>query len=162
MPNTLIDQNVPSVNLFERLNGDNLSHTTDALFSGQKVVLFAVPAAYTPTCSNKHLPGYEGAYEQFIALGVDRVICLSVNDAWVMEAWGELLGINKVQLIGDGNANFTQALELQQDLSKAGFGVRSKRYSMFVNNGVIEQAFVETQGFEVSDAQTMLDYLQVG
>ncbi|HCH24397.1 MAG TPA: peroxiredoxin [Oceanospirillaceae bacterium] len=160
MPSTLIDENVPSVTLNERLDGENLSHTTAQLCAGQKVVLFAVPAAYTPTCSNKHLPGFEAAYEEFKQLGVDRVICLSVNDAWVMSAWGEFLGIKKVQLLGDGNADFTQALGLQQDLSKAGFGLRSKRYSMFINDGVIEQAFVETKGFEVSDAQTMLDYLQ--
>ena len=160
MPTTLIGQNVPSVTLYERLDGENLSHTAEELFGGQKVVLFAVPAAYTPTCSNKHLPGFEAAYDQFKGLGIDRVICLSVNDAWVMSAWGETVGVNKVQLLGDGNAEFTQALGLQQDLSKAGFGLRSKRYSMFVNDGVIEQDFVETQGFEVSDAQTMLDYLE--
>ena len=159
MTDALNGQKVPSTTLYERLNGENLNHTSDELFSGQEVVLFAVPAAYTPTCSNKHLPGSEAAYEQFKQLGVDRVICLSVNDAWVMEAWGESVGVNQVQLLGDGNAEFTQALGLQQDLSKAGFGLRSKRYSMFINDGVIEQDFVETQGFEVSDAQTMLDYL---
>ena len=150
---------IPSATLYERINGENLVHSTDDLFAGQKVVMFAVPAAYTPTCSNKHLPGFEQAHEQLQAQGVDRVICLSVNDAWVMDAWGQNVGVSKVQMIADGNAELTKALGMDQDLSKAGFSIRSKRYSMLLNDGNIEKVFLETSGFEVSDAQTMLDYL---
>lgn len=150
---------IPSATLYERINGENLVHSTDALFAGQKVVMFAVPAAYTPTCSNKHLPGFEQAYDEFVAQGIDRIICLSVNDAWVMDAWGQNVGVSKVQMIADGNAELTKALGMDQDLSKAGFSIRSKRYSMLVNDGNIEKVFLETSGFEVSDAQTMLAYL---
>ncbi len=151
--------NIPAATLYQRVNGQNQVHASQDLFSGQKVVLFAVPAAFTPTCSNKHLPGYEQAYAELTALGVDRVICLSVNDGWVMDAWGQAVGVNKVQMMADGNAEFTLALGMHQDLSKSGFATRSKRYSMLVIDGQIEKMFAETSGFEVSDAQTMLEYL---
>jgi len=157
---TMTGQQVPAVNLYERRAGDSSVYTTAELFAGQTVVLFAVPAAYTPTCSNKHLPGFEAAFDELQQCGVDRVICLSVNDAWVMEAWGEQVGANKVQMLADGNAQFTTAMGLDQDLSQAGFGVRSKRYSMLVCDSKIDKMFIEDKGFEVSDAQTMLDYLK--
>ena len=142
--------------------------TSADIFKGQKVVLFSLPGAFTPTCSSTHLPRYEELYDEFKALGVDKIVCLSVNDAFVMFQWGKALGANKVFMLPDGNGEFTRKMGMLVDKSNLGFGMRSWRYSMFVDDGVIEKMFVEpefddncpTDPFEVSDADTMLAYLK--
>lgn len=142
--------------------------TTDELFKGKRIVLFALPGAFTPTCSSTHLPGYEELFEQIRAQGVDNVICLSVNDAFVMFKWGKDLGASKVFLLPDGSAEFTRKMGMLVAKDNLGFGLRSWRYSMVVNDKKIEQMFVEpgfadncpSDPFEVSDAKTMLAYLK--
>jgi len=128
------------------------------LFADRKVVLFALPGAFTPTCSAKHLPGFIEAAADFKEKGVDDIICLSVNDAWVMDAWGKAQGAQgKVTMVGDGNAELSRAMGFASDMSKSGFGERSIRYAMVVDNGVVTHLNVEApRKFEVSDAQTML------
>lgn len=142
--------------------------TTDALFGGRNVVLFALPGAFTPTCSSTHLPRYEELYDQFRDLGVDEVVCLSVNDAFVMYQWGQAQGVKNVCLLPDGNGEFSRKMGMLVDKSNLGFGMRSWRYSMYVEDGEIRQVFVEpdyadncpTDPFEASDADTMLAYLR--
>lgn len=138
------------------------------LFAGKKVVLFALPGAFTPTCSSAHLPGYEASYKEFKKLGVDEVYCLSVNDAFVMNQWGKHQKAKKVKLIPDGSGEFTRAMGMLVKKNNLGFGERSWRYSMYVEDGVIKKMFVErgfgdnspNDPFDVSDAKTMLTYLQ--
>jgi len=142
--------------------------TTADIFSGKKVVLFALPGAFTPTCSTSHLPAYEKHFEEFKALGVDQVVCLSVNDAFVMYQWGKDQGAKNVFLLPDGSGEFSRKMGMLVDKGNLGFGMRSWRYSMFVNDGNIEKVFAEadfsdncpTDPFEVSDAATMLNYLK--
>lgn len=142
--------------------------TSEDIFKGKKVVLFALPGAFTPTCSSTHLPGYEKHFEEFKKLGVDEIICLSVNDAFVMFKWGKDLGAKNVTLLPDGNGEFTRQMGMLVKKENLGFGMRSWRYSMFVDNGEIKKMFVEPEfsddcpndPFEVSDADTMLEYLQ--
>ncbi len=142
--------------------------TTDEIFKGKKIVLFSLPGAFTPTCSSTHLPGYETKYEEFKALGVDEVICLSVNDAFVMFQWGKTQNVEKVKLLPDGSGEFTRKLGMLVKKDNLGFGERSWRYSMFVDNGEVKKVFIEpgfsndcpTDPFEVSDADTMLNYLK--
>ena len=135
--------------------------TTDEIFSGKKVVLFAVPGAFTPTCSAKHLPGYVNQAGAIKAKGVDTIACLSVNDAFVMGAWGEGQGTDdKVLMLADGSAAYTTALGTSLDLTERGLGVRSTRYSMIVEDGVVTSLNMEAPGaFEVSSAETALDQL---
>ncbi len=142
--------------------------TTDEIFKGKNIVLFSLPGAFTPTCSSTHLPGYEAHYDEFKALGVDEVICLSVNDAFVMFQWGKAQGVDKVRLLPDGSAEFTEKMGMLVKKDNLGFGKRSWRYSMYVEDGEIKQLFSEpgfmddcpTDPFEVSDADNMLKYLQ--
>ncbi|MEY2979573.1 MAG: peroxiredoxin [Prochlorotrichaceae cyanobacterium] len=142
--------------------------TTQDIFGGKKVVIFSLPGAFTPTCSSNHLPRYEELYEEFKAKGVDEIICISVNDAFVMFKWGKEIGAQKVFLLPDGNGEFTRKMGMLVDKSNLGFGLRSWRYSMLVNDCQIEKIFVEpdfadncpTDPFEVSDADTMLAYLK--
>lgn len=142
--------------------------TTSDLFAGKKVVVFSLPGAFTPTCSSNHLPRYEELYEEFKAHGVDTMICVSVNDAFVMFQWGQKVGAKNVFLLPDGNGEFTRKMGMLVDKSNLGFGMRSWRYSMLVNDGTIEKVFVEPDfgdncpidPFEVSDADTMLAYLK--
>ena len=134
--------------------------TTDEIFGGKKVVLFAVPGAFTPTCSQAHLPGYVVQYDDLRAKGVDAVACLSVNDAFVMNAWGESQNAAQLLMLADGSATFTEALGLVLDLTANQMGVRSKRYAMIVDDCVVTHLNVEQGGeFEVSDAKTMLGLL---
>ena len=149
---------------------------TDEMFkdpsnsSGQvrKVVLFSLPGAFTPTCSSQHLPGYEAHYDEFKKLGVDEVYCLSVNDAFVMNAWTRDQKVEKVKLIPDGTGEFTKAMGMLVKKNNLGFGERSWRYSMYVEDGEIKKIFIEPgltddygpDPFEVSDANTMLEYLR--
>ena len=128
---------------------------------GKRIVIFGLPGAYTPTCSSKHVPGYLEALPALKAKGVDEVWCVSVNDGYVMAAWGrEQHAIGKLRMLGDGSGELTQKLGLELDLSESGMGLRMKRFSMVVDGGVVKQVNVEARGkFEVSDAQTMLKQL---
>jgi len=135
--------------------------TTDDVFAGKKVALFAVPGAFTPTCSAKHLPGFKEHVADFRAKGVDTIACVSVNDAFVMKAWGENQGVGQdILMLGDGNGDFTKAIDLVMDGSKFGMGVRSQRYSMLVEDGVVKELNVEQGGeFKVSAADYLLAQL---
>ena len=146
---------IPSVTLKKT---DMSDITTDELFGGRKVVVFAVPGAFTPTCSNQHLPGFVAQADAIKAKGVDEIVCLSVNDAFVMGAWGENQGTgDKVTMLADGNGSFAKAVGLDFDGSGIGFGLRSQRYAMVVNDGVVEAVNIEApMKFEVSDAETIL------
>jgi peroxiredoxin len=155
-----VGDKVPSVTLMEMQDGPT-PVTTDQLFKGKKVALFALPGAYTPTCSAKHVPGFVQSYDALKAKGIDDILCLSVNDAFVMGAWGKDQGAgDKVRMIADGNGEFTQAVGLEFDASKFGLGKRSQRYSMIVDDGVVTSLNVEEPGaFEVSSADHMLGLL---
>jgi glutaredoxin/glutathione-dependent peroxiredoxin len=135
--------------------------STSELFKGKKVALFGLPGAFTPTCSAKHVPSYLGNADKLKAKGVDKIVCMSVNDAFVMGAWGkDQKADNKVRMMADGSALFTKALGLEMDLTARGMGVRSQRYAMVVDNGVVRALNVEAPGkFEVSDADSMLKAL---
>lgn len=137
--------------------------TSDQIFAGRKVIVFALPGAFTPTCSSTHLPRYEELAGVFSGLGIDDIYCLSVNDAFVMSAWGKQIGAHKVKLLADGGGEFTEAMGMLVDKAELGFGKRSWRYSMLISDGVIEKMFVEPQQpgdpFVVSDADTMLKYV---
>jgi glutaredoxin/glutathione-dependent peroxiredoxin len=132
--------------------------------AGKTIALFALPGAYTPTCSAKHVPGYVAAYDDLRAAGVDEIWCVSVNDAFVMGAWGRDQGTaGKVRMMADGSAEFTRATGLTLDLTARGMGLRSQRYSMLVKDGVVTTLNVEAPGqFEVSDAATMLTQARQG
>jgi len=135
--------------------------TTDDVFKGKKVALFALPGAFTPTCSARHLPGYKEKAQEFRSKGVDTIACLSVNDAFVMGAWGKDQDVGEdVVMLADGNADFTKKVGLEFDGSKFGMGVRSQRYSMLVDDGVVKELNVEQPGeFKVSSAEHMLGQL---
>jgi peroxiredoxin len=132
--------------------------TTGALFAGRKVVMFAVPGAFTPTCSEFHLPGYVAQFEAFRKLGVD-VLCLSVNDAFVMQAWAAAQHVPAgLKMLADGNGTFTRALGLELDGSGYGLGLRAKRFALYAEDGVVKQLHVEAPGeFRVSSAEAMLE-----
>jgi peroxiredoxin len=139
--------------------GPNTFNVAD-LVKGKTIAIFGLPGAFTPTCSAQHLPGYVKLADQLKAKGVDEIWCISVNDAFVMGAWGrdqKATGI--VRMMADGSAAFTRALGLEFDLVAKGFGVRSQRYSMLVQDGVVKQLNVESGGFEVSSAETLLQQL---
>jgi len=142
--------------------------TTDEIFKGKKVVVFSLPGAFTPTCSNTHLPGYETKYDELKAAGVDEVYCVSVNDAFVMYQWAKHLGVENVKMLPDGSGNFTRGMNMIVKKDDLGYGERSWRYSMFVDDGVVKKTFVEPgiqdncpeDPFEMSDVDTMLGYLK--
>src|SRR6516162_68911 len=152
---------VPSATLMQMRDGGPKPVKTDDLFAGKKVVVFALPGAFTPTCSAKHLPGYIQNAGALKGKGVDAIACVSVNDAFVMGAWGDQQAAgDKVMMLADGNGDFTQALDLEMDGSKFGLGRRSQRYSMLVDNGVVKKLNLEEGGaFSVSSAEHMLQEL---
>lgn len=151
-----IGDTLPQVTFSLRQNGKNTNPTTADIFTGKKVVLFAVPGAYTPTCSNAHLPGYIALADEFANKDIDSIICLSVNDAFVMEAWGQIQNAEHIMMLADGGAEFTRAIGLDKETGTFG-GVRSTRYAILVEDTVVKALNVEQPGkFEVSDAQTML------
>ncbi|MEH2044336.1 glutathione peroxidase [Nostoc sp.] len=156
-------QKVPNVTFHTRLNNQWVDVTTDQLFAGKTVVVFSLPGAYTPTCSSTHLPGYNELAGVFKANGVDDIICISVNDTFVMNEWAKDQEAGNITLIPDGNGEFTEGMGLLVDKSDLGFGKRSWRYSMLVKDGVINQMFIEPEEpgdpFKVSDAETMLRYI---
>lgn len=156
----------------ESVGGDNPFRwedvSTDDIFKGKKVVLFALPGAFTPTCSSTHLPGYEAHYDEFMKEGVDEVYCLSVNDAFSMYQWAKQLGVEKVKMLPDGNGDFTRGMDMMVKKENLGFGERSWRYAMLVEDGKVVKAFSEegkedncaSDPFECSDCETMLNYLR--
>ena len=135
--------------------------STDEVFKGKRVALFAVPGAFTPTCSAKHLPGFKEQAAAIKGKGVDLIACVSVNDVFVMKAWAKDQGIgDEIMMLADGNGDFTKALGLELNASKFGMGSRSQRYSLIANDGVVEQLFVEAAGeFRVSSADYLLEHL---
>ena len=137
------------------------SISTDELFSGKKVVLFAVPGAFTPTCSKSHLPGFVSQADAIRGKGVDTIACMAVNDAFVMNAWGENQSVgDKVQMLADGNGEYAKALGLEMDASGFGMGTRSQRFAIVVDDGVASYVAVEAPGqFEVSKADAILEQL---
>ena len=157
------DESVEGPNPFR---WENVS--SDDIFKGKKVVVFALPGAFTPTCSSTHLPGFEDNYDEFKAQGVDEIYCLSVNDAFTMFQWGKHQGLKNVKLLPDGSGEFTRLMGMLVNKDNVGFGYRSWRYSMLVVDGKIDRVFAEdgkcdlcpTDPFEVSDADTMLNYLK--
>lgn len=134
------------------------ARTTDDVFKGRKVVLVAVPGAFTPTCDARHLPGYKDQIAAFREKGVDTIACVSVNDAFVMGAWGKAQNVgDDILMLADGNGDFAKSIGLEMDGTKFGMGLRSQRYSMVVQDGVVKELFVEAPGqFEVSSADYML------
>jgi peroxiredoxin len=155
-----VGDKVPSVTLRHLTAEGPKEITTDELFGGKKVVLFAVPGAYTRTCSQRHLPSYVGNAAQLRAKGVDTIACVAVNDAFVMGAWGKEHQADKIMMLGDGNADFVRAIGLELDRIKEGMGVRSQRYAMLVENGVVKALNVEKPGeYAVSSAESMLEQL---
>ncbi|MDC0835516.1 Peroxiredoxin family protein/glutaredoxin [Geitlerinema sp. FC II] len=156
-------QRVPNITFRARCDNEWVDISTDELFSGKTVIVFALPGAFTPTCSSSHLPGYNQLAGVFKENGVDDIICLSVNDTFVMNEWAKDQEADNITLIPDGNGEFTEQMGLLVDKSDLGFGKRSWRYSMLVKDGVIDKMFIEPEKpgdpFEVSDAETMLNYI---
>ena len=148
---------LPEATLHMMQDGRPAAVTTEDLFGGKKVVLFAVPGAFTPTCSQAHLPGYVVNADAIKGKGVDSIICLSVNDAFVMDAWGASANAEQLQMVGDGNGDFTRAMGLEMDGSGFGLGPRSQRYAMIVDDGVVTKLAVEEAGqLDVSAAEAIL------
>lgn len=173
----MMQNTVPNTTFKTRVRNDALDGpnpfewqdvTSEDVFKGKNVVLFSLPGAFTPTCSTSHLPRFEELYEEFKGQGVDAVVCLSVNDAFVMYQWGLSQKAENVFLLPDGNGEFTRKMGMLVDKSNLGFGMRSWRYAMHVENGEIKKIFSEdgyqdnapADPFEVSDADTMLNYLK--
>lgn len=136
---------------------ENLSAST--LFADQKIVMFAVPGAFTPTCSAAHLPGFVVHADEILAKGVDRIVCMSVNDAFVMDAWGKASNADQILMVADGNAEFATALGLEADFRNFHMGIRSKRFAMVVKNGVVESIAVDEKGLEKTSAEAILTVL---
>jgi peroxiredoxin len=153
-----IGDKIPSATLTEMRDGAPRAVKTDEIFAGKRAILFAVPGAFTPTCSAKHLPGFIQHAGEFAAKGIDLIACVSVNDAFVMGAWGHSQGAgDKVIMLADGNADFTKTLGLEMDATKFGMGTRSQRYAMLIDNGTVKQLWVEEPGaYDVSSAEHML------
>jgi len=173
----MINNTVPQVTFKTRVRNEALQTdnpfewrdlTSNEIFKGKKVVVFSLPGAFTPTCSTSHLPRYEALYEEFKAQGVDQIICLSVNDAFVMYQWGKSQNAKNVFLLPDGNGEFTRKMGMLVEKHNLGFGARSWRYAMIVNDSKVEKMFIEDgfadnygeDPFEVSDADTVLNYLK--
>jgi len=156
-------KNVPNVTFKTRHNDEFVDLSSADIFNNKTVVVFSLPGAFTPTCSSTHLPRFNELASVFKANGVDEIICLSVNDAFVMDAWKKDQEAENIRLIPDGNGEFTAGMNMLVDKSELGFGKRSWRYSMLVKNGVVEKMFIEPEvpgdPFEVSDADTMLNYI---
>jgi peroxiredoxin len=153
-----VGDKVPPATFTQMKDGKPTPVTGDELFAGKTVALFALPGAFTPTCSAKHVPGFVQNFDAFKGKGVDTIACVSVNDAFVMGAWAKDQGAgDKVMMLADGNGDFTRAMGLEFDASKFGMGKRSQRYSMLVKDGVVKSLNVEAPGaYEVSSAEHML------
>jgi peroxiredoxin len=154
-----VGSTLPEVDFSLLENGEVTNPGTNELFTGKRVVMFAVPGAFTPTCSQAHLPGYVTLADKIKAKGVDSIICLSVNDAFVMDAWGKACNAEDIIMLADGNGYFTKQVGLDMNTGNFG-GMRSLRYSMLVEDGEVVKINVEDPGrFDVSDAETMLNSL---
>ena len=140
---------------FKVIGNDGMQEiSAEELFSGKKVAFFSVPGAFTPTCSNEHLPSFLKNYDKIIAKGFDTIACMSVNDAFVMKAWGEERGVdNKILMLADGNADYTKSLGLELDGSGFGLGIRAKRFSIVVNDGRVEQLNVDEGAYDLTSAE---------
>ena len=156
-----VGDKIPSATLMQMKDGGPKPVKTDELFAGKKVVVFALPGAFTPTCSAKHLPGYVQNADALKAKGIDAIACVSVNDSFVMGAWGDQQKVgDKVMMLADGNGDLTKALGLEMDGSRFGMGKRSQRFAMIVDNGVVKELNVEEPGaFAVSSAEHVLTQL---
>lgn len=154
-----IGDSIPEVTLKHIRDGVRVIDTP-TVFSEKKVVLFAVPGAFTPTCSEHHLPGYASRFGEFRSRGID-VVCIAVNDPFVMQAWGESVGVpDGLQMLADGNADFVRALGLEMDASAYGMGTRARRFALYAEDGVVRQLYVEAPGeFKVSSADHVLAHL---
>jgi len=172
-----MDRRVPSVTFRTRVRDESIEgpnpyrwedNTSDDYFSGKRVILFSLPGAFTPTCSTYQLPDFENLYGEFQKNGIDEIYCLSVNDAFVMNAWGKAAGLQKVKLIPDGSGEFTRKMGMLVAKDNLGFGLRSWRYAAVINNGVVEQWFeeegfsdnCETDPYGVSSPQNILETLK--
>lgn len=153
-----VGDRIPSATLRYKTDEGIQTITTEEIFSGKKVVLFSLPGAFTPTCSAKHLPGFVDKAGEFKGKGIDSIICMSVNDAFVMDAWGKDQKVgDKVQLLADGNGDFAKSLGLELDATGVGLGMRAQRFAMVVEDGVVKTLNIEEPGaFEVSSAESML------
>lgn len=152
-------QSLPAATLSQLTADGMVNHNVQELFAGKKVVLFAVPGAFTPTCSEAHLPGYVVHADTFKAKGVDLIACVAVNDAFVMKAWGEAQNASELLMLADGDASFTKALGLEMDTGSFG-GIRSQRYAMIIEDGVVTTLNIEEgKAFEASKAETLLALL---
>ncbi|MBT4890084.1 MAG: peroxiredoxin [Rhodospirillales bacterium] len=156
-----VGQSAPETTLFVMGDGGPEPVATKDLFAGQKVAVFGLPGAFTPTCSAKHLPGFIQNADDLAAKGINKIVCVSVNDAFVMGAWAKDQGAgDKVMVAGDGDAEFAKAAGLELDLNGKGFGLRCQRFSMVVDNGVVESLNLESDGgYEVTSAEYMLNSL---
>jgi peroxiredoxin len=154
-----VGDRIPEVAL-KRLREGLETVDTYALFDGRKAVLFAVPGAFTPTCSARHLPGYVEHFDEFRRRGIE-VYCMAVNDAFVMQAWAKTQSVpDGLQMLSDGNGEFTRALGLEMDASSSGMGLRSRRFALYIEDGVVRSCFIEQPGqFEVSSAEHVLAHL---
>lgn len=154
-----VGSTLPEVTFGLLKDGKTTNPHTNDIFAGKKVVVFAVPGAFTPTCSAAHLPGYVALADKIKAKGVNDIVCISVNDAFVMDAWKKASNADEITMLADGNAFFTKSIGMDMNTSDFG-GTRSVRYSMVVEDGEVTQLFVEDPGrFEVSDAESMLKHL---
>jgi len=173
----MIKNQVPDVTFKTRVRDESIAGdnpfrwqdvTSSELFNGRKVIVIALPGAFTPTCSSTHLPGYEKKYEEIISHGIDDIYCLSVNDAFSMYQWSKNLKIEKIKMLPDGNGDFTRLMGMLVKKENLGFGYRSWRYSMLVENGELKKLFSEPgqvdncpdDPFECSDVDTMMAYLE--
>ncbi len=156
-------QKVPAITFHTRKGDDWVDVTADEIFSGKTVIVFSLPGAFTPTCSSSHVPRYNQLHETFKANGVDEIICMSVNDTFVMNEWKIDQKADNITFLPDGNGEFTDGMGMLVDKDDLGFGKRSWRYSMLVKDGVVDKMFIEPDEpgdpFEVSDADTMLEYI---
>jgi peroxiredoxin len=159
---------IPQVEFVFRESGEFVTRTSSELFDGKKVVIFSLPGAFTPTCSAYQLPGFEEKYDEFKALGIDEIYCISVNDGFVMNAWAQDQNIEKVKLIPDGNAYFTRSMGMLVNKSNLGFGDRSWRYAAIVDSGVISKLFLEegmrdnadTDPYDQTTPENVLNYIR--
>jgi peroxiredoxin len=155
-----VGDKVPAAKLTVMSETGPAALSTDELFAGKKVVLFSVPGAFTPTCSAKHLPGFVNHADEIFGKGVDTIACVSVNDVFVMNAWGKSANADKVSMLADGNGEFAAALGLELDASGFGMGKRSQRFALIANDGVVTDLFIEGPGeFRVSSAEHVLSSL---
>lgn len=155
-----VGDRIPDINFKVMTNEGSRDLSARTWFAGRRAVLFAVPGAFTPTCSAKHLPGFINNTDAILAKGVDVIGCMSVNDVFVMDAWGKSTNAAPIEMLADGNAEFTHALGLETDSSKFGMGIRSKRFALIADDGVVTRLFIEAPGeFRVSSAEHVLAHL---